>query len=319
MVHFLIHSGRVPMKRKQLCNQSNGYVEKKQNLKNILHKLDILYPVLCHIIIDYLNEIWKKNDFKFDFNVSLAGFIAVPDHFYVIEASSIWFLAHYNTVGQLCNVTRLPDYYPSKELPNSIDFDEIDNTIYVQYPSNMHIFDSKLRTIQAWNFFHKTAKHMFGFKIDNFQNDQMFISTDSAIWRCRKKTGEFLIEWQFQDDKDLNRFRGLTVTNELIYVCQCKKHQIEVIEKNTGKILKPWQHLQLVHPTRIHFDKKDHLLYVGDLYNVHVITSDGLWVEKLYSDRNEIERVIDFSVVGKHLYLLERNHRKRLHVWDQTM
>ena len=301
------------MKRKQLCAPLHPYEDKRQNLKKTLLQLNILYPVLYEIILDYLNEIWKKNDFNFDFNIPLVGFIVVPDHIYVLGVSSGYILQHYDTIGRLQNEVR----FFSHEVHINIDFDEIDKTIYLQYPSTMYRFDWKLCSPQSWKF-HNSSKEMFGFKIDTFQKDQMFVSTNSSILRCKKKTGEVLMEWKFQDDKDKNCFRGLTITDEFIYVCQCKKDQIDVIQKNTGKIHTSWKNLRLVFPTRIHLDKKDELFYVGDMNNIHVVTSNGLCMETLYSMKVG-ERVIDFSLVGKFLYLLERDHRKSLYVWERTM
>ena len=302
------------MKRKHLCNQPNVSEEEKiQNLKKILQQLNILYPVLYEMIVNYLNKIWKKQDFNFDFNIPLTGFIAIPDHIYVLEQNSWYILRHYNNMGNIQNQVG----FHGGKVAVTIDFDEIDKVIYVQHPSMMRIFDWNLSSPRSWNFQH-ISKEMFGFKIDDFQNEQMFVSTMSSIWTCKKKTGELLMEWKFQDEKDQIWFRGLTIKEESIYICQYLKHEIDVIQKNTGKISTSWKNVGLVNPIRIHFDKKDQLFYVGDLYNVHLITSNGLRIEKLYSSMNEVEQVIDFSLIGNLLYLLEGGHRKYLHVWERV-
>jgi len=183
--------------------------------------------------------------------------------------------------------------------PSGVDSDERKNILYVVDQLNVTIINVKFDSLYSWPLpmTHGTFR---GIKLDSGtvgQNLYLTIQTISQVFVCNSQDGKVLDIYGTTENSlkqgEFNNPYGITLNNKYIYVCDCGNHRVQILYKNRQTnneklFVNQWdnygnKNIQFRYPYSIYYDIGEEIFYVGDVYNVQLITKWGMCLQKLDS------------------------------------
>ena len=286
-----------------------------------MSEIETLYKVVSAIILDYETPLplWQKCESDIIFSNRLAHCVEISTECNVAIMENQNFFYKFKVKGD-CVATSFETDSPTSQL--MIAFDSHQNTLYLKDWEKICMFDMNFNLLGSFKILFK-FKETFGFTMDD---RNIYLTTRNAICTLDKMNGLVLQCWRLEDEKKIH-FRGIICDEKFLYVCQCRKHQIECWSKAYGQTISSWGLINskridekgyLWYPMCIYLDTKTSLYYVGDLYSVQIFAQDGFCIERLtFRSRGHLFRVRNLWTTTDQLFIYETTHRKRIQLWQR--
>jgi len=283
---------------------------REKAVEEILSDLNIFYPPLNHLIVDYdMETTWEtKSLMSWNQKGFIHGLRSFQQHIYICAQDSNLILT-LNTNGEIIKE------YSSLTGPSGIDIDEKLSLLYIADSTHVTILNLKLEFLSSWQL--PTLLRVFrGLKVDGntlyltvFGQHQIFLCNSQegkiletfGTGNCGSKIGEF--------DCPM----GITVDDKYVYICDYFNNRVQILLKEKGIYFSTWT--EIVRPTSIYYHSSEDLLYVGSRINVQLFRKDGVCIQRLGDKEvghqmNQFMWVFGICIMDDRLYISDKNNKR---------
>jgi hypothetical protein len=137
------------------------------------------------------------------------------------------------------------------------------------------------------------------------------------IFVCEASDGSALKQCNLQNAQYVEpNPRGLTLDDQLIYVCDRTYHCIHRVKKHTGVFQASWGQVgtelgQFSSPYSIYYDLET-TFYIGDAMSVQLFSKDGTCYERLEGTQgiNQLDQVFGMIILNDELYVSDGSNNR---------
>ena len=267
---------------------------------------------ICRMILQYCTEWEPTPQFILSMPDQTYGISGIQGRLYICSSS----LLHLDLTDKITTINNLiPE-------PDDVDIDTKRSLVYLVNQTDVFILKLNHEThSSSWKLpLLVPSSYRRGIKVDQ-SNFYFVMEKVPKIFVCEASDGSALKQCNLQNGQYVEHNpRGLTLDDQVIYVCDRTHHCIHRVKKHTGVFQASWGQVgtelgQFSFPYSIYYDLEG-TFYIGDSVSVQLFSKEGLCYERLGLDStqgsgmNQFDGVFGIIVLNGKLYVSDGcNHR----------